>query len=767
MTENTLSQTKMSPLACEYLSNQLNDSNNQVYRRQGITAKGLDIAKSAVGFGKCKKNAIKTIQDFKDGKIDFQSADQYIKDYKYTQRDGSEIIFDTLTGAASFGIYSVSQKLIKFISPLIGENKVAKLITKNAKIPGIALAVLTGAITKPLLRFFDRIYLKRKEKRDNRTFGKDLLTGSINGAMAPVAMLKGAMLGVPLVLGENAIQRYLVVKSDDKKSIKDFINKQKDNIGLKAIGGCLLAYKAHKLDKSLKSWDKAISQALENVKNLKPFEKVETDSDFMELAKQAMGMVEPKFMEEIMSSGKTIEEKMNLIEAKNIFLPKFLQTIPENMLNMLSSFDGMEVMGIKLGNISDLATIVTRFKSNCPQSRTVEEAQQFISKTFGNKYTIIKDKALGVGTVAETFLAKDNTTGQEVVLKFLKKGMSLEKIENDRNVFIQALKAANKDNPEKSNFLVRKANSLFDAWAQEVDLSKEMEATQILGQNARNYNAVRAIEVKDNIYVMEKAPGVQFNDFIDDMMKRGKKISEQDMFKLMINYFQVFFEQLLSVPKKGMKVMHADPHPGNVFIDISNKRKPFTFIDTGNVLRYSPEEAIANALNHIDYLIGNTGGIAKALLRNASLPEGMTMEQAIKIVEKGLNERVYNGHSDIISGNFFENINNVGLKIMSENSIIPNQNNTNLLKAEVTYFSNLTCLKDIQKIIDTSGGHIKDVEAKQQMRILLDEIKHSLINSAINNKKATAKEIKQRVQFIDENKERFYSTIFSLVQSVK
>ena len=304
----------------------------------------------------------------------------------------------------------------------------------------------------------------------------------------------------------------------------------------------MLAYKSHKLTSSLKSWEKAANKALENIKDLKPFEKVENTQGFTELAKQAQILLDPKFIMEILGDGKTIEEKMRLIEEKNIFLPKFLQTIPENVLGMLKGFQP-EFMGMKLSNLDDLQTIITRFKSNCPQSRTVKEAQEFISKTYGDKYTIIQDKALGVGTVAETFLAKDNTTGKEVVLKFLKKGISKEKIENDRKVFIDALKEANKDNPEKADYLARKINSLYDAWVQETDMAKEMEATQILGRNARHYNAVKPIEVKDNIYVMEKAPGVQFNEFIDDMMKQNKKISEKDMFSILTNYFQVFFEQ--------------------------------------------------------------------------------------------------------------------------------------------------------------------------------------------------------------------------------
>ena len=213
--------------------------------------------------------------------------------------------------------------------------------------------------------------------------------------------------------------------------------------------------------------------------------------------------------------------------------------------------------------------------------------------------------------------------------------------------------------------------------------------------------------------------------------------------------------------------MHADPHPGNVFIDVTNREKPFTFIDTGNVLRYSPEEAIENTLNHLDYFIGNTTGIAKALLRNANLPEGMTMKQAQKIVEDGLKEKVYNGHTNLFGENLFKEVNNVGLKVMEENNIIPNINNTNLLKAEITYLSNLTCLKDIQKIIDKNSDRLTQVEAKEQLKLMLNEIRESVINSAINNKRYTTKQKKERLKFIDENKEQFYSTVLTFIQGMK
>lgn len=763
-TSITPQQNVNSNLITSELSKRLNEQSKQAYRRQGYIGKAIDKTKSITGLGRSHKKITSQIKDFENGKIDFKTVDKAIKDYKYGQRDASELVLDTLTGLAGFGLFSGSQKLAKFVSPFLGKD-VSTKVGKFSKPIGIGLAVISGMTLKPVLRFFDRIYLKRREKKDNKTFWKDTLTGALDGAMAPVSILKGAMLGIPLVMAENSLQRYLFVKRDDKKSVKDFIDKQKDNLVLKGAAVGIAAYKARKLHLSLQDFDKAIAKAFENVKNLTPIENSSMEKEFMELLQMTTPLLDAKLITEVLGNS-SIENKMRALETKNILIPKILQMVPENTLSKLGT-DEMEFMGIKF-NPKEISKIITRFKSDCPQSRTLQEAQEYISKTYQDKYTIIKDKALGVGTIAETFLAKDNTTGKEVVIKMIKKGISPEKIEQDRTDFINIIKSNSSLGEKDINYMTRKANSLYDAWVKELDLAKEMEATEVLGKNAKHYNTATPIEIKDNIYVMEKAPGIQFNQFIEQMQKENKTLSKKDLFYLIKNYTQVFFEQLLSVPKKGMKVMHADPHPGNIFIDITNKEKPFTFIDTGNVLRYTPEEAIENTLNHVDYFIGNTRGIAKALLRNADLPEGMTIKQAQEIVENGLKERVYNGHTSLIGGNLFQDVNEIGIKIMNENGIIPNQNNTNLLKAETTYWTNMTCLTDIHKIIDeTSGDKLSQVEVQDQLKIMSQEIKESLINAAINNKRYTSKQIKDRLNYISENKEQFYSTILSFTEGAK
>lgn len=86
-----------------------------------------------------------------------------------------------------------------------------------------------------------------------------------------------------------------------------------------------------------------------------------------------------------------------------------------------------------------------------------------------------------------------------------------------------------------------------------------------------NYNTVSPVAVKNNIFVMEKANGVQFDKFTKYLNDNNVKLTKDEASDLLRSYVQVFFEQLLSVPKKGEKVMHADPHAGNIFIDLKTK----------------------------------------------------------------------------------------------------------------------------------------------------------------------------------------------------
>ena len=164
MDNNIITPGATSPLATEFLSKKLSDKSKKVYRCQGYIAKGIDKTKALAGFGKNSKSVTQKILDFQKGKISYNEAEKYINDYRYTQADASELTLDILTGLAGFGMYSLTKKAVTFLSPFAGKH-IADKIGKFSKPIGVGLAILTGMTTKPFLRFFDRIYLKPREKR--------------------------------------------------------------------------------------------------------------------------------------------------------------------------------------------------------------------------------------------------------------------------------------------------------------------------------------------------------------------------------------------------------------------------------------------------------------------------------------------------------------------------------------------------------------------------------------------------------------------------
>ena len=145
-------------------------------------------------------------------------------------------------------------------------------------------------------------------------------------------------------------------------------------------------------------------------------------------------------------------------------------------------------------------------------------------------------------------------------------------------------------------------------------------------------------------------------------------------------------------------------------------------------MRYTPEGAIQNVTSHIDYLIGNSKAISKRLLKDAVLPEGMSQKQAEEMLTKHLDETFFSGKNRIC-GDPFSTINNACSEFMSKNKVIINSSNTNLLKAELTYFVNMTTIGDVLEKIDK-----EKLADNKQMKLLGKQIQESVLNGMMNNK---------------------------------
>lgn len=788
----------------------------KIYRSQGFLGKIFDRAHKVTGIGLSK---------------DTVDIDRRLDKYYDQQKNETEIAIDLMTGVSAAGAFRFAKKLQAY-SHLYVKNKKFETIST---LIGLGISAFAGMVTKPVLKGINALGTPRKERRKESTVFKDIGSGFVDGAAAPLAYTY--KLGILGAAGINSLSRYAFNKKADKDA--NFADHLSNGWLVKVPALALGAFSAFKFHKRIDVIEKAIVKAKDNVKDIKRFngkmplseladlaktnlKDKQTQSDLIQATKRGFFSktymtltlpirklfsrkpnpaaealeLAPKplkriaFMNKELIKEKEMTNIMREIEQYNIFYPKMIQSMPSNISSMINMVGEGKNPVEKLINeaskedkgfmdrffkkraayvsdkgINAVNDFLNKYKSSCPPSRTVKEAQKYVSETYGKRFTLKGDKPLGVGTIAETFLAKDNETGNDVVIKMVKKWVSLDKLKKDKESMLKSLeRMKDKIKPDEYDYQRKLVDELYGAWSKEVDLKLEAEAAKTLGKYAVNYNTVSPVAVKNNIFVMEKANGVQFDKFTQYLKDNNVKLTKDEAGDLLRSYVQVFFEQLLSVPKKGQKVMHADPHAGNIFIDLKNKAKPFTFIDTGNVMRYTPEEAIQNVTSHIDYLIGNSKAIAKRLLKGAQLPDGMNEKQAVELLSKHLDDTFYSGkYSTGLDP--FSTINNESIEFMKKHKVILSSRNTNLVKAELTYLMNMASVTDIFKHID-KNSKFNDMEQTEKIKLMWKQIGESLQNSVLNNKKCTADEVYSRYKYMKDNPEKLFTTLYSFIPPV-
>lgn len=254
-----------------------------------------------------------------------------------------------------------------------------------------------------------------------------------------------------------------------------------------------------------------------------------------------------------------------------------------------------------------------------------------------------------------------------------------------------------------------------------------MNAAKELKKYSKVADVVVPMEAKPGIYVMEKAPGISIKTLVDyyncesnikyfkryakkhpdvewvkptiqkyeeDLKKIKSRAPEFEDFdmkpsqikKLLKTYIDLQVEQFSKVDKNG-KVIHADIHPGNIFINLqalkSGKGKLLTLIDTGNTIKLTKEQTM-NSLKIVGFIKnGNTKDLADIVLQDAILPQGLSKEEAIQKVEKELKTFFFDNKTKINSMNmdtFFALSDN----ILRKYNIVPNNTQLNLNKAKVS-----------------------------------------------------------------------------------
>lgn len=727
-------------------------------KNNGLIRKFYNFLKNKTNIGLGSKAVEKEIDKFEKGEISEENIKDTITKYKNSQQNSVQAFADTATAAVTISGYYLGNNFVKkyqaqdklnalpqFIKN-IKENTdsikfkrlklIEDILKSKTKATMLMLPILgiVGGITKLTITkaerlgskefkvdkkaFTDKKELKaakkkaRKERR--KTNFKNFLTGAANGILAPVTALAGGIIGIPAYILATTGLRYTTNNKD--KSLNDFAQSFKDNAAVNTLATVAVAVPAFKKAHFSHVLGKNLDKVVDKLKDVKlelpdlPSSKsaYQELEDFMLNSEAIQNIVKSKKL----YSNDNMDEIIKNLTDENIFAVKFLQIKNKGLLS---------------GEYNQYGRISEALRENCPPTRTLEEAQEHINKLWGSsEYKV--SKLLGVGTVAETYLAKDSS-GKEVCIKVLKDGINAEKIAKDKEKFIKLITGdtpADKLN-DNQKYLIKNINDLAEGISKEVDFINEMNAAKELKKYSKVADVVVPMEAKSGIYVMEKAPGISIKTLVDyyncessikhfkryakkhpdtewikptiekyeeDMKKiksRAPEFEDFDMTpsqikKLLKTYIDLQVEQFAKVDKNG-KVIHADIHPGNIFINLqalkSGKGKLLTLIDTGNTIKLSKEQAMAS-LKVVGFIKnGNTKDLANIVLQDAILPQGLSKEEALVKVEKDLKTFFFDNKTKINSMNM-DTFYALSDNILRKYNIIPNNTQLNLNKAKIS-----------------------------------------------------------------------------------
>lgn len=744
-----------------------NDEFVHQHKRNGLVERLYNKIKNLTGLGIGSKKVQSELAKVESGEITDEQAKETVNQYRKSQVNAAQGFGDLMSiGASGFTFFKL-RKLLKekgaeallnekyyaqsdILHPMkIAHKKFLKIGKSNVRLTAYAVipAIIAGGVAKWGSMLINRIGSKDVDKKDFRgaktpydkmdykiekknakkEHGRNFLSGALNGLMMPLTLIGGGIVGVPAYIIGNSLNRYFVANKTEKdKSFNGYLENIKSDSITHTVIATAAAIPMIKTAQYHKVFDKNLKTATDKLlkANLKPSE-YGGKTSYQELSEI---LLDSESVQRIIhNSSEDVNKQINALTKENLFAVKFKQI----------SNDG--------------SPLATALKENCPSTRTKEEAQSFINNNLGSGYQI--KKLLGVGTVAETYLATA-PDGKEVCLKVLKEGINADKIRADKTKFEEIIKNLSNKTADEKDYLLKNLDDMAEGLLNEVNFETEMKAAQKLAKHTKVAKVVHPIEVKNGVYVMERAKGISLSSLIElNSAKNYKELLEKEAFMtdafkpssdtplgkllkdvktkeeqlkivndyikriedrtpefgdisltleqfrtLLAEYQQVLVEQFNKVEKNG-KTLHADIHPGNIFIDINALRNRkenvidqlraqmgnrkssqiFTLIDTGNAITLSPEQAM-RSINLTSYIKnGNVKDIADFVLDGAVLGN-KTKEEATKIITEELNKCFF-GTELRLSKVTNESLLQLTSNIMRKHGIIPNDTQMTLQKA--------------------------------------------------------------------------------------
>ena len=210
-----------------------------------------------------------------------------------------------------------------------------------------------------------------------------------------------------------------------------------------------------------------------------------------------------------------------------------------------------------------------------------EDAEQEIFNAFGKKpeeiFADFDKEAFASASIAQAHLATLQS-GEEVVVKILRPNI-WEAIEKDMEIlFLFARLLENYSDESKRLKPMEVVKDYQTSVMHELDLLREAANCSQIGRIWEGSEIIKVPKIykdycKTNVLVQERIHGIPISD-VQELKTAGV-----DLKKLATNGVRIFFTQVFH-----HNLFHADMHPGNVFVDISDPDKPmYAAVDFGIV----------------------------------------------------------------------------------------------------------------------------------------------------------------------------------------
>ena len=228
----------------------------------------------------------------------------------------------------------------------------------------------------------------------------------------------------------------------------------------------------------------------------------------------------------------------------------------------------------------DIASELSKLQDKVPPF-SGEDAEQEIFNAFGKKpeeiFADFDKEAFASASIAQAHLATLQS-GEEVVVKILRPNI-WEAIEKDMEIlFLFARLLENYSDESKRLKPMEVVKDYQTSVMHELDLLREAANCSQIGGNWEGSEIIKVPKIykdycKTNVLVQERIHGIPISD-VQELKTAGV-----DLKKLATNGVRIFFTQVFH-----HNLFHADMHPGNVFVDISDPDKPmYAAVDFGIV----------------------------------------------------------------------------------------------------------------------------------------------------------------------------------------